>query len=216
MTHALILSGGGAFSDPWHPFAETSARVAEIARRLGWTVDLREDVEDASLDLNGVDVLIVNAADGPIGGAREAAHCSVERFLERGGSVFALHVGAATLLGWPGWESVTGMAWVNGTSMHPPLGPSQLLVPAGAVDLTDGIGDFELIDERYTALRLGTGLDAFVFHELDGERHPVVWRRRHGSSRIVVDTLGHDVRSFESAEHCLLVGRCLTWLAQSD
>jgi len=35
MTRSLILSGGGAYADPWHPFAATSERIAAVLEALG-------------------------------------------------------------------------------------------------------------------------------------------------------------------------------------
>ena len=35
MTETLIISGAGDYADSWHPFAETSARLAELIGSLG-------------------------------------------------------------------------------------------------------------------------------------------------------------------------------------
>lgn len=43
-----VVSGSGRYADPWHPFATTSARVAEILRDAGHDVTVTDDV-DASL-----------------------------------------------------------------------------------------------------------------------------------------------------------------------
>jgi len=207
----LILSGGGEFADPWHPFAETSEALGELLGSIGHEVEIDDAVEQRAQDLSDVDVLVTNAADGPVGPARSAAYDGIAAYLARGGSVFALHVGAATLLGMPEWETVTGMAWIDG-SWHPPLGPSQMRVDPLAHPIAAGTADFELIDERYSDLRLGGDSAAFVTHELDGASHPVMWARQHGTSRVVVDTMGHDIRSFESAEHRRLIERSFAWL----
>src|SRR4030095_5627428 len=43
---ALIISGAGPYVDPWHDFPATSARLADIVRGIGCSVDVNEGVED--------------------------------------------------------------------------------------------------------------------------------------------------------------------------
>jgi hypothetical protein len=45
MIDILIVSGAGAYSDPWHPFAETSARLVEILSPIA-SVRVRSDVAE--------------------------------------------------------------------------------------------------------------------------------------------------------------------------
>nr|WP_162940237.1 ThuA domain-containing protein [Gryllotalpicola protaetiae] len=210
---ATILSGGGQYSDPWHPFAETSAAIAEILGDAGFTVAVREDVEDAAADLGAVDLIVANAAAGPESDKRGPARAGVLKFLENGGGVLAIHVGASGLVGIPEWEQITGMAWVEGSG-HPPVGPSRLLLDAAVHPIAAHLHDFELVDERYSNLRLAPDLAPFVFHDLDGVRHPLVWTRSYGLGRVVVDTLGHDARSFGSQEHRLLIDRSARWVTR--
>ena len=70
--------------------------------------------------------------------------------------------------------------------------------------------DGQLPEPHATLARRFCGLSE---HEEDGMRHPLVWARELGRSRIVYDALGHDVRSYESAEHRELLTRALQWLS---
>ncbi|HEY0247073.1 MAG TPA: ThuA domain-containing protein [Gryllotalpicola sp.] len=210
MTSALILSGGGLYSDPWHPFAETSEGIAGILAGIGFETEIREDVEDALVDLDGIDLIVPNAAAGPESDKRAPARAGVLAFLARGGGVFALHTGTSGLVGIPEWEGVTGMAWVEGSG-HPPAGPSRVNVHAEVHPIAAALTDFELWDERYSRLRLADDVTPFVTHELDGVTHPLVWAHGRGAARVVVDTLGHDGRSFDSPEHRLIVERGARW-----
>lgn len=45
--------GGGAYADPWHPFAATSKRIAAILAALGHHVEISELVADRVADLRG-------------------------------------------------------------------------------------------------------------------------------------------------------------------
>ena len=57
MTKSLILSGGGQYADPWHPFAATSQRIAGLLAGLGHDVEISELVADRVADLRGCDVI---------------------------------------------------------------------------------------------------------------------------------------------------------------
>ena len=212
MAKALILSGGGLYADPWHPFAATSTRLAEIGERLGLAVEIAEDLEARLVDLRGVDVVVVNAAGGPLTAAHEAAVSGMHAFMARGGGILAVHVGASTLIGMPDWEDVTGMAWIDGVSMHPPLGPAHVNVHPDRHAIAATVDDFDLVDERYCRLRVAPDVVPFVSHEHEGTREPLVWARRYGNARIVTDALGHGVESFDSPEHTELILRAFRWL----
>jgi uncharacterized protein len=213
MPRTLILSGGGRWADPWHPFAATSARLAAIAEGLGHEVEIAEELEQRlAVGLDGVAVIVVNAAEGSPTAAHEAAAAAVHAFLARGGGALAIHVGASTLIGLPDWEAVTGMKWVSGVSWHPPVGPSHVLVRAERHAIAAPLHDFDLFDERYCDLRLAPDLDPFVVHERDGRVEPLAWARTVGHARVVTDALGHGAESYDSPEHRELLERSLRWL----
>jgi type 1 glutamine amidotransferase len=212
MAKAVILSGGGRYADPWHAFGATSMRLAAIAASLGHDVEIADEVEERLADLRGVDVVVVNAAAGPATAAHDAALAGMRTFLARGGGVLAIHVGASTLIDMPEWERVTGMRWIEGVSMHPPLGPAHVLVHPERHAIAAPLHDFDLVDERYCHLRLAPDIDAFAFHGHEGTNHPLAWANRYGDARVVTDALGHGVESFESPEHRELLLRSLQWL----
>src|SRR6478752_1946662 len=62
---ALLISGAGRYADPWHPFARTSAAVAEIVTEAGLAVEIAEGVDDALAGLtdSAPDLLELNLGD---------------------------------------------------------------------------------------------------------------------------------------------------------
>ena len=128
MPRSLVLSGGGGYADPWHPFAKTSARLADVLWSLGHRVEVTDFVADRVADLSGFDLIVVNAAAGPGGtpAAQERPQTGLRAALDRGVSVLAVHTGVCTLLRLPEWEAVTGAAWIAGQSGHPKLGPAHV------------------------------------------------------------------------------------------
>jgi hypothetical protein len=77
MPRSLILSGGGACADPWHPFAATSERIAGLLASLGHEVEISDDVADRAADLSGWDLIAVNAAAGPEAADTSAAQAGL-------------------------------------------------------------------------------------------------------------------------------------------
>lgn len=210
MTRSLILSGGGAYADPWHPFAATSERIAGILTALGHEVEICDHVADRVADLRGWDLIAVNAASGPQAGT-SAAQAGLSAALDRGLNVLAVHVGACTLLRLPAWESVTGAAW-TARSMHPRAGPCRIITYPDRHPICAPVADFDLVDERYTCLRTAPDIVPLAAHEHAGELHPLLWARTRGASRIVADLLGHDERSYDSPAHRELLTRAARWL----
>src|SRR5665213_2979606 len=114
--HALILSGAGRYADPWHPFAETSARIADILRGEGFDVEISEDVDARLAALGGAqapDLLVVNVGDlaltDPEHPKAEAEGKGREGLIAcqaDGGPVLAMHVSSTSLRGAPESESI--------------------------------------------------------------------------------------------------------------
>ena len=213
MTRSLILSGGGAYRDPWHPFAATSERLAGLLRTLGHQVQISEEVGDSVADLSDWDLVVANAAAGPQADTSAAA-AGLQAALDRGIGVLAVHVGACTLLGLPTWEEVTGTAWVSGRSMHPKTGPCRITTYPERHPISAPVADFDIVDERYSYLRTAPDIVPLAAHEHDGELHPLFWARELGRSRVVTDALGHDQRSYDSAGHRELISRAARWLTR--
>ena len=230
----LVVTGGGRYADPWHPLAETSARVAEVLREAGHMVTVADDVDARLASLanpaNDVDLLVLNVGAGRTSEERAVVQASDERepqplsdadaatrdgllaHVERGRPVFALHVSSTTFGYMPEWESILGGIWVRGTSMHPPYSLARIDVATDAHPITAGIRDFELNDERYSKLRVSPDSEQLAWHEFEGDRHPVLWAHRHGDARIVYDALGHDAASYDSPEHRAILRNAVAWL----
>jgi uncharacterized protein len=217
MPRSLILSGGGAYGDPWHPFEATSERLAELLAALGHDVEISEHVAARVADLAGWDLVVVNAAAGPEApaGVTKAAQAGLAAALDRGAGVLAIHVGVCTLLRLPSWESVTGAAWVAGRSMHPKAGPARIITYPERHPVCGDIAAFDIVDERYASLRIASDIVPLAAHEHAGEFYPLLWARSLGRSRVFADALGHDERSYDAPAHRKLITRAARWLTRT-
>ena len=218
---AVILSGSGRYADPWHRFDETSAALAGIVAGAGFRVDVSDDLLGGLAHLDDIDLVVVNAGDPdapPAAGPPDAALLAAattgfDAALERGIGVLAMHSAAATLRELPAFGRALGARWIDGESWHPPIGEALVHV-SGSHPVAEGLSDFRVFDERYSGLLLEALIEPIAEHEEAGMRHPLVWARELGHSRLVYDALGHDTRSYESAAHRDLLGRALGWLSR--
>lgn len=212
---ALIASGSGRYADPWHPYATTSPLIADVLGTAGFTVEVDEDVDRAMTRLAGVELLVVNAGDPwrseDQGSAPAASVDGLAEALDRGIGVLAMHAALASLRDYPDWAPAIGALWLPGVSWHPPMGRNVVR----GLTLPDGspLGDFAVEDEQYLRLQPVGRCAVVAEHDVEGERFPAVWTRTVGSSRIAVDALGHDERSYTSPGHRALLADLARWAA---
>ncbi|WP_308465934.1 ThuA domain-containing protein [Rathayibacter soli] len=215
---ATILSGAGRYADPWHPFSETSECISAILRDAGFAVEISERVDErmralATAETRTPDLLVVNVGNPSDPDPADAAtRAGLLAYLNAGGTVLAMHVSATSFPAIPEWESIVGGIWVRGTTMHPDAGLARIHVYPDRHAIVAPLNDFELIDERYSYLRVDPGVVPLATHEHGGLKHPLFWAWHYGSARVVYDALGHDAASFESATHRQLVRRAALWL----
>lgn len=229
VTRVVVFSGSGRYSDPWHPFEETSDALAGVARELGWDAEVRPSEPASLLELAGVDVLVVNAGGGDPSqppqaeDAWAAAHASVGRFVADGKGVVGVHTAANTFPDWPQWPAILGGAWVRGTSWHPERSiatfeavpgmaghPLLAGLPAVAdVPALAGTPCVTCYDERYSGLSVAPASEPVLRHELGEAYETCAWV----NGRVVYDGLGHDARSYESASRRRFVANALRFAA---
>lgn len=218
MAEVVIISGAGAYADPWHPFAETSARLAEVIGSFGHRVEVSAAVEDSLRSLPGHRLVVINIGNPseprPASTMIEIQQALLDH-LDGGGGVLGMHVSATSFTTMPRWPEILGGHWVRGTTMHPPLDLARIRLLAVDHPVAGGDTELEVLDERYSYLDVRPDAVVLGDHEHDGSVHPMIWAREHGTGRVVYDGLGHDLRSYESAGHLDLLRRAVSWLTGS-
>jgi len=211
---AVVLTGAGRYADPWHRFAETTARLVDILAEAGLDAEVAEDVDARLADLGHPDLLVVNAGDpwrGGDHGAPAAARANLASALDGGIGVLAVHAAISSLRDYEVWHPAVGGDWIVGTSGHPPIGSADISIEPVAHPITAGLADFSLVDECYMGLAVDPDVVGLASHRHEGGTFPLLWAREHGRSRLVYDALGHDVRSYESPTHRELIRRSVSW-----
>jgi type 1 glutamine amidotransferase len=223
MTRAIILSGADRYDGRWHDHAATSQRVAEALAAVGIEARIRGSHPRAFGELAEADLLVVNTANGAIAADDASdddwagAFSVLDAYRQRGGPLLALHLSSAAFVGeYPAWREWIGGEWVVGTSMHPPISQATISMKSDAHPITGGLADIEVFDERYSYLELEPGNIVLATHRHDDLDHPMVWAREAGHGRVVYDALGHDVRSYDSADRIRLLQRSALWLTGAN
>ncbi|MCS5497457.1 ThuA domain-containing protein [Cnuibacter physcomitrellae] len=213
MTRAVLFSGGEDYTDPWHPFAETSAVIADVLRAAGFRVLTVMDVGEVGVVLQDDDLLVVNAGGG------QQAHPKDDELLAvlagHSGGILAFHVAATLLPSSTSWEQRLGGRWIRGRTMHPARGDVRLIRDAD-VDDEDLPAIIDTVDEAYSWLRVGSAARVMYRHDYAGEMHPVVWTNVDSGVRAAYCALGHDVEAFDSPAVRALVASLARWAATPD
>lgn len=218
---AVIATGTGRYGDPWHPFPETSARIAALLRDDGWDVTVDDDVDHALAHLDGFDLLVVNAGDPWWDGDSElehhadpAADAGLTAAIARGIGIIAVHAALSTLRDHPAWRRAIGGEWEPGRSWHPPIADAHVRIVDAGHPITDRMPGIDVFDERYSDLAVDDGARVLAEHDVDGTAHPAVWIRED-PTRAVVSSLGHDARAYDSPEYVRLLQRAARWAARA-
>ncbi|GAB3914063.1 hypothetical protein GCM10011575_18620 [Microlunatus endophyticus] len=218
-----IIAGVGRFSDPWHPFAETSPRIAALLTEQDHQVEIRDSTPNAFTGLDDVDLVVLNLG----GGEGEAAaaeeydaatwRSTFENFgqwIRAGHPILGIHCVANAFPDWTEWEGLLGGLWIRGTSHHPPRNeftfdvvPAHLTHPA-----VGGLSTITALDERYSELDVAGSSIPLVQHRFDDKDQIMVWAVDDGHRKAVYDGLGHNLESYDSPERCRLLVAEVDWL----
>lgn len=216
MARVRIFSGGGRYGDPWHPFTQTSAAVADILTGAGHGTEVVRDLPASLTDLGAVDVLVVNAGGQPTeeivpDPEWAAAFDDLGRWLNQGGRLLGLHTAANAFPDWPDWPARLGGRWVRGTSFHPERSEASFGPCPGAAKhpVWDGLDTVEADDERYSSMEVAPGSVRLVQHVTDGVTEVMGWAN---GGHVLYDGLGHDARSYESPSRARLLLNEVSWL----
>ena len=225
MPRNLIISGG-----IYHPFAETSAAVADLLLPLSVQSDIVDDVDAGidSLEGGGYDLLTVNALRWrmlnhdkyiPLRAEYQfelAPHRqeALTRFIVAGGGLLGLHTASICFDTWAGWANLLGARWNWDASFHPE--PAPLAVRPGSTDhvIVRGLKSFQVIDELYHNLERMPDTDVLLHADApaNGAPQALMFAKRVGAGRTVYDALGHDAASLCEPTHARLLKRSAAWV----
>lgn len=214
---AVVISGAGRYSDPWHPFEETSAALGELLTAQGLTSRIHR-TDAGELSLAGVDLVVVNAGGGSTTADDLAQPTPVQLraevldFVRGGGPALVVHTGSNTFYETPEWAGLIGGRWVPGISMHPPLDTATVSVRDPEHPITADLPEPVVRDERYSYLEVDPSAQVLLTQRHAEIDHPILWTHTPDGVRVVYDALGHDAQAYEGAFRRELLRREVDWL----
>lgn len=224
----LILTGG-----LYHPFESACETLREALGEVGFQSDITTDIHAglARLEAGQYDLLTVYALRWPMKDARfdadrerwgvelnDADKASIERHLQKGHGLLALHTASISFDDWPRWREIVGAGWIWGTSYHPAHGPVSVRMAPAAHPITAGLQGFDFNEEAYSRMDLVPGIEALATVQAASQEtaSPCLWAREVGPARVVYDALGHDSASFEQPTHRQIVQRSALWCTRQS
>jgi hypothetical protein len=216
MPRITLFTATPPFDDPWHDFRATTDEIVRILVARGQDVRLVDSLDDVVEAVDDCDLFIANcsADQGEVAAPFDALDAAFGRLRQRGGSVLSVHASLLAFQALPEWANLLGCSWNHPVSMHPQKGWAVVQVAEVESPITAGLVAFRVYDERYARLQVDGTVEGLLFHTLEGDTHPLLWKRSVGRARVVVDALGHGLESFDSPEHRLVFERSLDWLTE--
>lgn len=218
---ALVLAGGLN-----HGYAQACESVVELIENAGVACQVIEEPAEVSRldhDLFVVGALWFTMSLDRYEAVRDEwartlpdpARDAIEAHVAAGRPILGLHTASICFDDWPRWGELLGGAWNWDRSCHPPLSDDPVTVTVTDPDhpLTEGVGDFDIVDEVYGFLDLQPDVVALMTSPHSGADHPLLWARTLPSgSRVVYDALGHDRRSVGHPTHREILRRSVDWV----
>ncbi len=226
----LILTGGIR-----HDFADNTQALIALLAEAGIDSEATEDIDAgiASLARERYDLVTVMALRWRMEGdpkyapyradwsyrMPEESRQGLRGYVESGGGLFGLHTACLCFDDWEGWRDLLGGQWAWGRSFHPPRGPVAVSPQRQSHPLIEGLPEFQLEDEVFSALSLTEDVTPLLCATaLNGGAcgQPVLWARHLGGGRVTYDALGHDRGSLEHPVHRRILQRCALWTGRTS
>lgn len=219
MTRNLILSGGVA-----HDYSATSPILRTVLQEVGIESEIHDDfstVEDGSLQ--DFDMLTLNCVRWTCNQTphwRDEWHFELSSkarkellsFFAKGSGMLALHCATICFDDWPEFRRILGAWWDWGHSGHAPVQRHTMHIRSKAHPITQGLTDFDIVDELYTNPRLNDSLDPLIDATWENTKHPILWLRDYDRARICYNAMGHGVEAFEHPINRILLQRGALWV----
>ena len=210
----LLVTGEDYKEHPWRQLGPVLRDLLNADAKIDCR--LADDMEILGTDiLFDYDVIFCNFKNyTPL--KREAqARANLVKFVEDGGGLMYFHFTCGAFQEWPGFEQIAGRVWNPKLRGHDPHGTFTVRITDKNHPVTQGLNDFETLDELYTCLD-GTR-DIHILAEatskVDGRSYPIAFVFDQGKGRVFHTVLGHDLRALESPAVAVLLKNAARWTA---
>ncbi|MFW6171533.1 MAG: ThuA domain-containing protein [Planctomycetota bacterium] len=211
---------------PGHKWRETApVLLAELYKDSRLTVDVLADLESlqsTNLDDYASVVLHFKNYDPAVPG-REGFD-NLANYVKEGGGLVLLHFACGAFEEFKDdFERLAGRVWFGqqpppGRHQHDPRGTFTVNIARTDHPITQGMKDFETVDELYTCLEGEVPITpvATAVSKVDGKTYPIAFVLFSGEGRVFHCVLGHDVKALSASGPAELIRRGTAWTADLD
>jgi type 1 glutamine amidotransferase len=221
-SQVLILTGhDGPFHD-WRETSQVLKHVIERDNRLRCRI-VTDPEFLAREDLLAYDLIVQNYVNWERAAISELARKNLLRYLEAGRGLAVIHFANGAFhpslpnakdADWPEYRKIVRRVWDHGKGLsgHDKYGPFQVKI-AGKHPITDGMSDFETVDELYYRQQGMEPADVLVTAKSKdtGNDEPLAWAYQHGKARVFQTVLGHAAESIRRDGPATLIRRGAAW-----
>jgi uncharacterized protein len=142
---------------------------------------------------------------------------------EKGVGLVVMHHAQAAFQSWHEYHQIIGTAYIyfdveiDGKPWPHGKVHEGLNIPIKVTDIqhpiTQGMKDFEVIDETYMGRWWAKGNDVLLTTNHPENDEPIAWTRKYGKSKVFNIQLGHDEKAYNCREFRELIVRGIRWTA---
>lgn len=192
---------------------DDKGKMMEELLAKGGNLQVRREDNPARLaDLKREDYDVLLYYGGPK--ADEASDRAIEKFVDAGGGVVALHHASAT--GSKSWSQLLGGRFAG----HPAITELTVLIADDKHPITAGVREFKITDEPYKHTLADVKRHVLArFKDRPGDKDPkaatanmdIVWTREIGKGKVVYCALGHGKAAWENPSWQKLIVQAVSW-----
>jgi type 1 glutamine amidotransferase len=145
------------------------------------------------------------------------------KLMEKGVGVLVLHHAVAEFPDWPEYRKILGAKYYlketkEGDKVYQRcVAKHGVRIMVNVTDeqhpITEGISDFEIIDETYKGHNFEKDNQILLSTENPGNEKPLCWVRRYSNSNVCYFQPGHGPKAYSNKNYLRLVGRAIRWCA---
>ncbi|MEJ8303854.1 ThuA domain-containing protein [Saccharibacillus sacchari] len=200
--------------DRWHPAATVRQGLGKLEEN-GFQFTVTERLEEFDAEqLNDYPIVMVCRSNSQSDKEKEfwmneKVQQAFEHYVERGGSLLAVHAGTAGYK-----EAGVFRSLIGGAFVHHPEACTVTIHPDKQHPIAEGIEDFSVHDEHYFMEWEDPIADLIMTTVSEHGAQPGGWTRTYGRGRVCVLTPGHEAEVWTHPTYQKLLRNALYWCAQ--
>jgi len=182
--------------------------MKDFLRKADFEVEMTED-RDCLLpqNISKHDVFLDYMHGGNLTGEQTE---SVIKFVEDGKALVGVHSAAVDKKS-PEFTKLLGGKYIG----HSPEGESKVRIIDAKHPITEGMKNFEIVDEIYRLEYEPGSFRVLIEGEVEGTVYPICWVKECGKGKVTFLSLGHGRQAFENETFQKLVIRMIKWAVEN-